>query len=91
MAEPVEVDCGKQLEIVNVEQLFHSLEEVLQQGAPVSLKVDQVERADTASLQLLVAFRKSLLSQGLDVQLTNPTDSFKHAARLLGLNRSLGL
>jgi len=91
MAKPIEVDCGKQLEIVNVEQLFHSLEEVAQKGAPVSLKVDQVERADTASLQLLVAFRKSLLSQGLDVQLINPSDSFQQAAKLLGLSPSLGL
>ena len=63
----------------------------LEQGAIVMLDGSQVERADTAALQLLVLFRRELQARGGTLDWRGASEALNEAAGLLGLARILEL
>lgn len=63
----------------------------LEQGAGVVLDASQVERVDTAALQLLVLLRRELQARGGALDWRGASEAFNEAAGLLGLARILEL
>jgi anti-anti-sigma regulatory factor len=65
--------------------------DALEQGARVVLDAGEVERVDTAALQLLVLLRRELQARGATLDWRNASAAFNEAAGLLGLARILEL
>jgi phospholipid transport system transporter-binding protein len=63
----------------------------LEKGAIVVLDGSQVERADTAALQLLVLFRRELQARGGRLGWRGASEAINEAAGLLGLAQILEL
>ena len=63
----------------------------LEKGASVTLDGSQVERADTAALQLLVLFRRELQARGGTLDWRGTSEAINEAAGLLGLAQILEL
>ena len=64
---------------------------VLEQGASVVLDASEVERVDTAALQLLVLLRRELQARDGTLDWRGASEAFNEAAGLLGLARILEL
>jgi anti-anti-sigma factor len=79
------------LDIAGAAQLREQLLQALTSKQPVVLNAANVEKVDTAALQVLTAFFKDADAQNLDVQWKEPTQAVKNAAQLLGLAGSLRL
>jgi phospholipid transport system transporter-binding protein len=79
------------LDIAGASQLRQRLLTVLQEKAPVALDAANIEKVDTAALQVLTAFFKDAEAANVLVQWKQPSDVLKKAARLLGLGPSLHL
>jgi anti-anti-sigma regulatory factor len=79
------------LDIAGAGRLREQLLQALTGKQPVVLDAANVERVDTAALQVLTAFFKDAGAQNLDVQWKEPAQALKNAARLLGLRDSLCL
>jgi anti-anti-sigma regulatory factor len=83
--------CATRLDISLVQSLRSRLQEALQAKQPVVLEAVQVERVDTAVLQLFYVFFQEAHARGMPVHWQQPSLALQHAARLLGLSSSLGL
>ncbi|HHQ14252.1 MAG TPA: STAS domain-containing protein [Chromatiales bacterium] len=79
------------LELETIESLKAALAERLVSGAPVELDAAAVETVDTAAIQLLVAFTGKMKVNDQPVQWLNTSEALQISARLLGLERHLGL
>ena len=79
------------LDIAGAGRLREQLLQALTDNQPVVLDAANVERVDTAALQVLTAFFKDATAQNLDVQWKEPAQALKNAAQLLGLRDSLCL
>lgn len=79
------------LDIAGAAQLQQQLNGVLLSKTPVALDAANVERVDTAALQVLTAFFKDAEAANLTVQWQHASEALTNAARLLGLGPSLHL
>jgi len=77
--------------IAKADALHHEMEDVLTKKSPVVLDASGLQRIDTAVLQLLVSFIKSMSSAKLGVNWSGVTDELIAAAKLLGLDQELKL
>ncbi len=77
------------LDISCAGQLRGQLQQALTSNQPVVLDAANVERVDTAALQVLTAFFKDAGAQKLEVQWKEPAQTLVNAAQLLGLRDSL--
>ena len=91
MAESVTIECNANMDITTVENFHHQLEEVLNDGCSVVLDASKVERADSASLQMLYAFKQVLESHHLSLNWKSPSERMQESAHLLGLDEHLGM
>jgi anti-anti-sigma regulatory factor len=66
-----------------------NLAPLVSHGAPVTLDGSSVQRIDTASLQLLVAFMRDRRANGLPVEWAGQAPAFRDALSLLGLSAAL--
>ena len=71
--------------------LLERLLQHLEPAAPVYIEASQVERIDTAALQLLVAFVQDRKAEGRAVVWLDCSEALVRAARTLGLSRDLAL
>lgn len=85
------IDCGSVLGMAQVAELRARLIAALNQGTPVLLRATDVEQAETAALQLLLAYWQDAGSRGIAVQWETPSRTLRQTARLLGLGAHLGL
>jgi ABC-type transporter Mla MlaB component len=69
--------------------LKERLMQVLGFPQTVTLDCSAVQRIDTATLQMLVAFARDRRAEGLPVDLSGDGAAFKNAASLLGLSSLL--
>ncbi|GLQ32332.1 STAS domain-containing protein [Litoribrevibacter albus] len=90
MPDLFQIDAGEKLHISVVERLHEQLELALSNHQSVELDVSKVAQTDTASLQLLYAFKVASEKAGLRLVLLNPTESVSSSVKLLGLNSLLG-
>ncbi|QGG80239.1 STAS domain-containing protein [Litorivicinus lipolyticus] len=91
MAAVETIKLEKQLQIMLVESLHEELEELINGGAELEIDGSQVERCDTAALQLLVAVQASLTGRDSEIRWTGVSEPLLDAARRLGLTNALNL
>jgi len=78
------------LDIVGARSLYGCLGGVLAEAKSVELDAGQVERVDTAALQLLAAFCRALREAGVSLQWRSASGPLCEAAATLGLSEILG-
>jgi len=83
--EVVEIDCGDALGIADVAGLYATLLEKLADGYQLKLNISELDRVDTAAIQMLYSLAKELAGHGMELYWTSPSDAFKNAITLLGL------
>ncbi len=62
----------------------------LEQGSKVRLDASAVQEVDTAALQLLCAFARTAMANGLNVEWQAPSPAFRDAAGRLGIADYVG-
>ncbi len=91
MAQIEKIKLEKQLQIMLVESLHEELEELINDGAELELDGSQVERCDTAALQLLVAVQVALAGRDSEIRWAGASEALLDAAKRLGLTDALNL
>lgn len=89
MGDKTTVSLGAALDIMHAAGLKERLDAALQKKPNVVLISDKVERADTAGLQLIYAFKRELTAQGKQMSWQKPTDSLITACQTLGMASAL--
>lgn len=91
MAAKTTFSCGTSLDITEVASLQARLHKSLQKSSTIELKADGVKKADTAGLQLFIALARDVSNTGGALVWKKPSQALIDAARLLGLEKELGL
>lgn len=86
-----ELDCGSTLDISCVGEFRAQCLDALNDGQNVMLKADELERTDTAALQVLVALFQDAKLQQKTVEWQAPSEALCQSAALLGLTELLQL
>ncbi|MBB3780008.1 ABC-type transporter Mla MlaB component [Xanthomonas campestris] len=85
------VTLGEDLGIETSADLKQKLAAFLAQDGEVVLNAGDVRRIHTASVQLLCAFVQTRRQAGFHTEFDGCNDTFRDAARLLGVTDALGL
>lgn len=80
-----------QLIINHVEDIYHQLTELLQSGENVVLDISEIEKADTAGLQLLCVIQKSLIEIGQQIAWQGHSKPLLDTAKMVGVSGFLKL
>lgn len=91
MTEQIRISLSGSLDITQVESLQATLAHGLEQGHPILMHAEQVERVDAAALQLLCAFVRAAEVAGLDCAWSEVPAVLREAARVTGLDGCLAL
>lgn len=86
-----EIICDEVMDISMVAGMKLQLVEALESGQPVILDGKQVERADTAALQVLSAFFHDATARKQSIQWRDPSETLNRSSMLLGLSGLLNL
>jgi len=89
--ENVMIDCGTALTVANAAALHQKLQTALNQSSTITLKADDVEKVDTAGLQLCVALNKEVAKLSGQILWHQPSQALAQAAKTLGLTQHIGL
>lgn len=84
-ADRLHIVLGEELDIAQAGALHGTLTAALDATAPILLDGAQVQRLDTAVLQLLHAFVRSAHRRGLSVEWQAYSEPLAEGARLVGL------
>jgi len=82
---------GANLCVAQINALRAQLIMVLEADGPIVIEAAAVETADTATLQLLTAFVNTVRGQTRAVKWRQPSDVLQNVARLLDLDRFVGI
>ena len=85
------IDCGNGLTVATAADMHQKLQEALHDSSTINLKADEVEKVDTAGLQLFVALAKEIERVGGKVVWQEPSEALLQASKTLGLTHSIGL
>ena len=85
------IECEESLDVSLLEDYRALLQQALEQGQPIVLDANKLERIDGAALQLLHAFVKKADASGIDLRWQSPSEALRKAADLLGLRSALRL
>jgi ABC-type transporter Mla MlaB component len=85
------IDCGVVLDISSIAGLHTQCQQALEAKQNVLLKGDDLERTDTAALQVLAAFFQDAKAQQQTVEWQSPSAALYESAGLLGLTDLLQL
>jgi len=85
------IECIEVLDIAGVEAFHAHCLEALETQKNIVLNASQVDRVDTAALQVLGAFIQDANIRQQIVQWENPSESLRQSAALLGLSEILCL
>ena len=83
--------CHDSLDISIVTEFADELKGALDQGGAIQLQGSDIEKADTAALQLLCAFFLDAEAHGIEIEWLEPSDALCEAATQIGLSQYLGL
>jgi anti-anti-sigma regulatory factor len=81
-----EIQCGEQLNISHCGDLYAQLLTAMAEGQAVSIDISQVERVDTAALQLLYGFQRDAKAQGVVTIWSQASKVFCDAVDILGMD-----
>ena len=90
-AAKIVITCEPNVGIANSITLFEHLKSALSEGREVEIHAADVEKVDTAILQVFLAFVLEAKSVELAVNWVSVSEPFLSAATLLGLKTELGL
>jgi anti-anti-sigma regulatory factor len=85
------IKCGETLGVADVSTLYPQLLTLLLEEKQVVFDCSQIERIDTAALQMLYAFSKASALYGYDINWEQASDGFINSAHLLGLAKPMGI
>ena len=91
MSQKTTVSLGAALDIMHASSLKERLQTALQKKSHIVLISDKVERADTAGLQLIYAFKQEIHKQGKQMSWQKPSEVLLKASKTLGLSSYLEL
>ncbi len=91
MKEKTTVSLGSALDIMHASGLKERLEGALKKKDFIVLIGDKVERADTAGLQLLYAFKQEVEKQNKQLSWQKSSDVLLTACANLGMTEPLGI
>lgn len=91
MASKTTFTCGEHLDITEAAGLYARLQKSLSKSSHIEIKADAVSKADTAGLQLFVALAREVANTGGGLTWKKPSQTLIDTAKLLGLDRELGL
>lgn len=83
--EATVIDCGDALGIAQVGDMYAHLLSELAEGHDVQFNVSNVERIDTAAIQMIYAFSKEAGKLGHALKWEGASEAFVRSARILGL------
>ncbi len=89
--KPSVVCGGAELDIAGAQALHARLLATLSAGRPVVFDMAQVERVDTAIIQMLCAFVRDAQTMGMPVHWQHISPALQSAARLLNVEACLRL
>ncbi len=90
MAKKSTVSCGRFLDIAHVADLKKRISTAFEKNPEVlSMTADQVERVDSAGLQLLLSTWVKCNKLNLEFKLTKPSDVLLNTGKLLGMHDPL--
>ena len=89
MTEHITYQLEKISDISKSEAIHEKLESFLNSGSEIRIDASQVERIDTAVLQMLISLNKTLEKQHLIAPIINPSDSFLSTVKLMGVLKHL--
>lgn len=81
-----EIQCGEQLTIAQVAELYPRLLTTLAEGQAVSIDISAIERVDTAGIQLLYGFQRDAVVQQLVIIWSPASKVFCDAVDKLGMD-----
>jgi anti-anti-sigma regulatory factor len=85
------IACGETFGIADVNALYPRLLTLLLEERPLVFDCSQIERIDTAALQMLYAFSKASSLYGYEINWNQASDSFINSAHLLGVATAMGI
>lgn len=91
MASENIVTLSGTVDISKVENLLRDFKQAAELGSPVKIDASAVERIDTAGLQLLYSFQKTMSDQQGELSIDDPSEAFMDCARLVGFEKLLTL
>ncbi|WP_075185533.1 STAS domain-containing protein [Teredinibacter haidensis] len=93
MASTVNFNLPENLTIAHIHGLHEEFEALVdkQDCDVVVLKASSVQRADTAGLQLLLAFMQATRERQISVTWDHPSQTLCNAAKLLGVDVAIGI
>ena len=81
-----DIEFGESLSIARVGEIYTQLLTSFAEQQAVNLDLSQLERVDTAAIQLLYSFQRDALAQGLVIIWSNPSKVFCDAVDILGIH-----
>ena len=85
------VTCPESMDISVVAEFSIELKTALEAKQAIQLQAANVERADTAGLQMLCAFFLDAQAEGVDVEWLEPSDALLGSSKQIGLAEHLKL
>ena len=83
--QPCIVQCEPVLDISQVADLKTRLQEHIEADVAVVFEFSQVERVDTAALQLIASFAQQRRAQQRECRISDPSEAWTRTVALLGL------
>lgn len=78
-----DIEFGESLSIAQVGELYGQLLTSIADEKAINLDLSQIERVDTAAIQLLYSFQRDAAAQGLVIIWSNPSKVFCDAVDIL--------
>jgi ABC-type transporter Mla MlaB component len=91
MTAKTSCSCGVSLSVAEAAGLKSRIQKALQKSSTIELNASEVQKADTAGLQLVLALIREVANADGRVVWKNPSKALIDAANLLGLGKELGL
>ncbi len=86
-----DIDLGTSLTIRNISDVMEELNKIDEAKQELVFESEQLEKVDTAALQLLLGFYLHVTNTGKKVIWHKPSEAFYHAAELLGIHEILNI
>ncbi|MTI63775.1 STAS domain-containing protein [Methylophaga sp.] len=80
-----DIQCGEQLTIAQCAEIYAQLLAAMVEGQAVNIDVSQLQRIDSAALQLFYSFQRDARAQGLVTIWSEPSKVFCDAVDILGM------
>lgn len=93
MPSAAEIDLPEHLTIANIHPIHEKFEAVVDDKGhdQIIIRAAQVNRADTAGIQLLYAFVVAAKDRQIKLNWDQPSNKLKDAINLLGMTDAIGL